>query len=273
MAMGNIDIRDLRDGKFLWIDKAALRIISDKAGTMGVAVYSWLCYYANFKAQDCFPSVTTLAHHCGVSRRTIMRAVKHLERIKAILIERKKGKANIYKLLNVPGPQGYPQASSDTDVTSDKGGTGVVTQVSPAVVTLVSPEQEIPEQEISKETGEETAALWITQKILPYAMPEMKTFQGLEALCKQMHKDIDLFRFILLYRTGKGYPPHPEILLKVCRQFKRRKARIRNAWPWFKVAVDAETSRYFAEHNINEYEVLRQEPVSMGITQSEAMPK
>ena len=103
MSSEKIDIRDLRDGKFLWIDKMALRFISERTGTMGVAVYSWLCYYANFKAQDCFPSVTTLAHHCGVSRRTIMRVIKNLEAIKAILIERKKGKANVYKLLNITG--------------------------------------------------------------------------------------------------------------------------------------------------------------------------
>jgi len=143
--MGNekIDIRDLRDGKFLWIDKAALRLISENAGTMGVAVYSWLCYYANFKAQDCFPSITTLAYHCGVSRRTIMRAVKQLERLKAVSIERKKGKPNIYKLLNISVIKSYPQPSSDIDVTSDKAVTGVMTRVSPEVVTGVSPEQEI----------------------------------------------------------------------------------------------------------------------------------
>jgi len=141
MGSEKIDIRDLRDGKFLWIDKAALKLISENAGTMGVAVYSWLCYYANFKAQDCFPSVTTLAYHCGVSRRTIMRAVKQLERLKAVSIERKKGKPNIYKLLNISGVRSYPQASSDIDVTSDRAVTGVVTQVSPEVVTGVSHEQ------------------------------------------------------------------------------------------------------------------------------------
>ena len=139
MGSEKIDIRDLRDGKFLWIDKAALKFISENAGTLGVAVYSWLCYYANFKAQDCFPSITTLSHHCGVSRRTIMRAVKQLERSRAILIERKKGKPNIYKLLNMPSPKRYPQPSSDTDVTSDSPVTRVVTPVSPAVVTPVSP--------------------------------------------------------------------------------------------------------------------------------------
>jgi hypothetical protein len=53
--MENIDIRDLRDGKFLWIDKAALNLVSAKAGNRGVSVYSWLCYYANAKNQNCYP--------------------------------------------------------------------------------------------------------------------------------------------------------------------------------------------------------------------------
>ena len=143
MGSERIEIRDLRDGNFLWIDKAALRLISENAGTTAVAVYSWLCYYANFKAQDCFPSITTLAYHCGVSRRTIMRAVKELEYMKAVSIERHKGKPNIYKLLNMLGSRSYPQASSDTDVTSDRAVTGVVTPVSLEVVTPLSPEQEI----------------------------------------------------------------------------------------------------------------------------------
>ena len=109
MASEKIDIRDLRDGKFLWIDKAALRLISEQAGTTAVAVYSWLCYYANVKAQDCFPSIRTLSRHCALSRRTIMRAIKRLEDIKAIDIERKKGKGNVYKLLNIAGSNTYPQ--------------------------------------------------------------------------------------------------------------------------------------------------------------------
>jgi hypothetical protein len=70
-----------------------------------------------------------------------MRAVKQLEQLKAVSIERKKGKPNIYKLLNISAIKSYPQPSSDIDVTSDRAVTGVVTQVSPEVVTGVSPEQ------------------------------------------------------------------------------------------------------------------------------------
>ena len=75
MRDNKISIRDLRDGKFLWIDKAALKVVSDKAGNSAVVVYAWLCYYANYKGQNCFPSVTTLAGHCNLSRRTIMRII------------------------------------------------------------------------------------------------------------------------------------------------------------------------------------------------------
>jgi len=252
VSFEKIEIRDLRDGKFLWIDKAALKLISESTGTMGVTVYSWLCYYANFKAQNCFPSVTTLANHCGVSRRTIMRAIKELEKLHAVSIERKKGKANIYKLLNVPTQQSYPQATSDIGVTSDKRDTRVVTPMSPSLVTPVSPEQEIVEQEIlkEKETGEEVKILWITEKGLPYPMPEMKAFQDLQVLLKQV-KDFDLFRFVLHHKIEKGYPPHPDVLIKVCRQLKKNKAKIRSPWPWFKATVNIESSRFFAGLNSN----------------------
>ena len=58
MSAEKIDIRDLRDGKFLWLDKSALKLISAKAGNRGVTVYSWLCYYANAREQNCFPEPT-----------------------------------------------------------------------------------------------------------------------------------------------------------------------------------------------------------------------
>ena len=109
MRSEKIDIRDLRDGKFLWIANAALKLISEETDPIAVAVYSWLCYYANVKAQDCFPSISRLAGHCALSKRTIMRALKRLEDIKAISIEKKKGKTNVYKLLNIVGPKSYPQ--------------------------------------------------------------------------------------------------------------------------------------------------------------------
>jgi glutathionyl-hydroquinone reductase len=108
-----IDIRDLRDGKFLWIANAALKLISEETDPIAVEVYSWLCYYANVKAQDCFPSISTLAGHCALAKRTIMRALKRLEDIKAISIEKKKGRTNVYKLLNITGPKSYPQNSVD----------------------------------------------------------------------------------------------------------------------------------------------------------------
>ncbi|MDD5449652.1 MAG: helix-turn-helix domain-containing protein [Candidatus Omnitrophica bacterium] len=103
-----IDIRDLRDGKFLWIANAALKLLSEETDPIAVEVYSWLCYYANVKAQDCFPSISRLAGHCALAKRTIIRALKRLEDIKAISIEKKKGKPNVYKLLTIDWPRSYP---------------------------------------------------------------------------------------------------------------------------------------------------------------------
>jgi DNA-binding MarR family transcriptional regulator len=41
-------------------------------------VYALLCTYAN-KDRICFPSITTLAEVCGVSRRTMERVIHELE--------------------------------------------------------------------------------------------------------------------------------------------------------------------------------------------------
>jgi DNA-binding transcriptional ArsR family regulator len=116
VAEDRVDIRDLRDGGFLWLDKEALELVSRKTGNTGVIVYSWLCYYANSKAQDCFPSITTLAKHCHTSRRTIMRELKKLEDLGLISIQRIKGKSNIYRLLDVEKPV---DKTGDMNVTSD----------------------------------------------------------------------------------------------------------------------------------------------------------
>ena len=246
MSERKIDIRDLRDGKFLWIDKQALRLISEKAGAMGITVYSWLCFYANSKDQGCFPSLSTLARHCNVSRRTIMRTSRELEEVGAIDIERKKGKTNIYKLLNIKVSDGKlsTKPTSDTDVTSDTHDTGVVTPMSPPLVTPVSPKQYISKQDITIKTGESLKNLWITEEKLPYKLPDIKVFKELEELSAELMQVINIFKFIINYKTVKGYLPHPLLLVKVSKEYKRHRRTIKNPWGWFKKAYDTKSKRY-----------------------------
>ena len=264
--MGNIDIRDLRDGKFLWIDKAALNLVSAKAGNRGVAVYSWLCYYANAKNQNCFPSFKTLALHCNVSRRTIMRTVKVLEKIQIVSIERKKGKPNVYKLLNSPVDK-----SSDTAVTSDTHGTGVVTPMSPLVVSPLSPKQELNDQEITNKTGVCLADLWISQD-LPYGQASKEQVEELASWCERLLGEVNLYRLLLEYRNEKGYPPHPGILIGLCRQYAKDKSRVRNAQAWFKKVIDGQMRELFCDMNIKEHERIKNEPVAIKNLLSHLLP-
>ena len=265
--MGNIDIRDLRDGKFLWIDKAALNLVSAKAGNRGVAVYSWLCYYANAKNQNCFPSLRTLAHNCNVSRRTIMRTVKVLEKIEIVSIERKKGKPNVYKLLNSPVDK-----SSDTVVTGVTQGTVVVTAVSPPLVSSVSPKQELNDQKETNKTDVCLPDLWITSS-LPYGHPSKEQVAELASWCERLLGEVNLYRLLMDYRKDKGYPPKPEVVIALCKQFMQGKARVKNAWGWFRKAIDAQMKQVLMDIRLREHERLKKEPANIGQLLSQIMTR
>lgn len=246
-----VDIRDLRDGGFLWLDKEALDLVSRETGNIGVVVYSWLCYYANSKAQDCFPSVTTLSRRSHISRRTVMRHLKRLEELGLISIQRIKGKSNIYRLLDVEKPV---DKTGDTDVTSDTAGTGVVSVVSPPLVTPGTLEQELIEQDLYNKTD-------VFEKFfcgkLPYETPTAEKIKELEGLCKAFLGQVNLFKFILSYKFDKGYPPHPDVIINACRQYQKDKERIKSIDGWFKRVIEAESAQFFAGQNIKEHEANR----------------
>ncbi len=247
MAEDRFDIRDLRDGGFLWLDKEALELVSRKTGNTGVIVYSWLCYYANSKAQDCFPSVTTLAKRCHTSRRTIMRELKKLEDLGLISIQRIKGKSNIYRLLDVEKPV---DKTGDMDVTSDIGGTGVVSVVSPPLVTPGTLEQELIKQDLYNKT-------FVFENFfcgkLPYPKPMPEDIKALEEVSKKFLGEINLLKFILGYKFERGYPPPPCVLIKTCDQYQKDKQKIRNIEGWFKTVFEAESAQFFANQNIKEH--------------------
>ncbi len=250
MAEEMIDIRDLRDGNFLWLDKAALRLISDKAGIRGVTVYSWLCFYANIRGQDCFPSLKTLAKQCHVSSRTVMRTLKRLELIKVVAIRRKKGRGNVYQLLNVP--------TSDTDVTR------VVTPVSHPPVTPMSHKQDITEQEsFIKKTEAFFSKLWISPD-LPYPAPTSDQIKQAQDLCNSLFHEVNLYRLIGFYRKQKGFPPPPDVLIRQCIQFKKETVSILNAWGWFRKTLDAQTASFFAQQHVDEHRKIKNEPTNIG---------
>ncbi len=244
MAKEKIDIRDLRDGGFLWIDKAALKLVSKKAGSSRICIYAWLCYYANSKEQNCFPSITTLAQHCHVTRRMIMYVLKDLEKLKLISVERKKGKSNTYRLLNVS-----TRSTGISGFTSEMTDTGVVSLISPALVKPGTHEQELAYQELF---NNKAAAAFSEE------MKELKT------LCDEFLPEINLYKFMQSYKNNRGHPPPIEVMIKLCRRFKEDKNKIKNVWGWFKRTVEAESAQFFAQQNIKEHEKIKKEPATVG---------
>lgn len=265
MGEGKIEIRDVRDGKFLWIGKETLRLLSEKTDNTGIAVYSWLCYYANSKAQDCFPSIPTLARHCNVSSRTIIRKLKRLEQLNVILIDRTEGRSNVYKLLDVTSSsKDAVEKTSDTGVTGDMDDTGGVTPMSPPVVTPVSPEQDLIEQDSNNKTAGANSLDMIFCGELPYPPPGKEQVEEMVELCVEFLGEINLFKFIHHHAHDRGYPPHPTVMIKLCRQFRSDKLKIANAWGWFKHGVDAESAQFFANQNINEHHKHARDPTNIG---------
>ena len=253
MAGVKIDIRDLRDGKFLWIDKAALELVSAKAGNRGVSVYAWLCYYANARGQDCYPSLKTLSGHCHVSVRTVRRTVKQLESVRAIEIFREKGKGNVYRMLDVP----ETEKSGDTGVTGDNGVRGVGTPMSSLPGSPVSPKQELIEQElINKKTAQ---ALFLSD-----SQPSDKELKALAALFFELKDRIDMVLFMKTYRKKHGGVPLPEVIIKVCDQFKAQGKGVRDVWPWFERVLRAEAGVFSVTAQVNAHEQIKREPVLLG---------
>ena len=106
----------MRDGNWFWIHKAVLSEYARKLGASGFLVYSALAFYADSKTQTCFPAQKAIAELTGLSRRTVIRKIKLLEKLALIQVTRKKGSC-IYRLLDADVTvASYP---GDSNVTSD----------------------------------------------------------------------------------------------------------------------------------------------------------
>lgn len=92
-----IEVRDLRDGDWLWTHKAVL--FSPYISASDFKVYCGLSSYAGNQDQRSWPSMITLAARLNLSRPTVIRSLKLLEACGLIAVERQTGMSNIYSLL------------------------------------------------------------------------------------------------------------------------------------------------------------------------------
>jgi DNA-binding transcriptional regulator YhcF (GntR family) len=91
--------RKMRRG-FLWVD---YEIIDDKQLTSSdKIVYMTMARFVDNETQECFPSNKKLAEMTGLTTRTIINAVKHLEDGGYIEVDRAFGRINYYQLNEIP---------------------------------------------------------------------------------------------------------------------------------------------------------------------------
>lgn len=84
------EIRTLKNGGWYWLNRTVLIHHGRKLKPSGIAVYNVLASFANAK-QSCFPTQKTIADVVGVSRRTVMRKIRELNRLGIIRTEKRKG--------------------------------------------------------------------------------------------------------------------------------------------------------------------------------------
>jgi len=107
-----IEIRDLRNGGWYWIDKAVINNFTPKVGAVGIAVYSFLASLAD-SSQSCFPSQKYIANSLGYSRATVNKSIKLLEKCGLIKIDKRSRYHCVYKLLKVRCKASKTQMSSE----------------------------------------------------------------------------------------------------------------------------------------------------------------
>lgn len=100
MEQQQLQVRDLRNGDWYWINKLVLD--HPYLTSSAKIVYCALAYFANNKTQKAFPSIKKIMELTGLgSRTTIVNSIKKLEGYCFIIAERKKGRITEYTLLKL----------------------------------------------------------------------------------------------------------------------------------------------------------------------------
>ncbi|HRH25272.1 MAG TPA: helix-turn-helix domain-containing protein [Candidatus Paceibacterota bacterium] len=117
----DLEIREARQKGWFFIDNIFVDSFAKKLKTSGIVVYMSLCRHADNKTQECFPTMEGIAKQHGISKSTVIRAIKRLEEFNLIHVEREVTerengvqKKNRYTLLDKNVWQGV------TDETLDK---------------------------------------------------------------------------------------------------------------------------------------------------------
>lgn len=92
-----MEVRDLRQGDWLWTHKAVL--FSKHISPSDFKVYCGLASYAGNENQQSWPSMITLGTALNLSKSTVLRSLRVLELCGLVRIDRRDGTSNLYSLL------------------------------------------------------------------------------------------------------------------------------------------------------------------------------
>lgn len=84
-----VSVRDQRGG-FLWVANDVLRDYGPRVGAYGVAVYACLAMFANGDTSTCFPSHQVIADLLGLSRPTVLKALRGLAEVGLISMRQRR---------------------------------------------------------------------------------------------------------------------------------------------------------------------------------------
>lgn len=82
---------------FLWMRYAVFD--NENLSGSDILVYAALMRYVNNETFECFPSIKTLMSKTRLTNKTIYSCLDKLESEKLVHIQRKKGKVNLYTML------------------------------------------------------------------------------------------------------------------------------------------------------------------------------
>ena len=94
-----IEVRDLRNGDWYWINKVILDEYGEKLKPIGIAIYNCLAAHANQEG-FCFPSHKHIANKIGASISSVQRGIRQLIKLNLV----RKGRQryhNLYYLLKL----------------------------------------------------------------------------------------------------------------------------------------------------------------------------
>ena len=65
------------------------------------------------------------------------------------------------------------------------------------------------------------------------------------------------------WRKEQQFPA--DVLIAVCRQYFKDKARIKSQWAWFTKVIQAESAAHFARKSIQEGEGFKKQPIAQSL--------